>query len=159
MSDAAITTIVAGVIQIVVIIMGGVGLWLKLKYGQEKTDKKLDNNTVITTQASERAEEASIRAASSTKSAVLAANATATAFDKINSKLNGGVDAAISQAVEPINKMLTEHSNRIELMNTYIHQRNHDILQHLGIQSNRLEAIALMVNQLQEVKNTKPNAN
>lgn len=70
MSDAAITTIVSGFVQVVVLVVGFLTLWVKLKYGVEKAERsataaatkaheveqKLDANTVTTQAVSDKAD-------------------------------------------------------------------------------------------------------
>lgn len=52
MSDAAVATLVSGVVTIVTMLVGFLTLWVKLKYGVEKTkdvESKVDHNTALTT--------------------------------------------------------------------------------------------------------------
>lgn len=57
MSDAAVTVIVAGVIQVTVLIVGLLKMQLQLKHGAERTEavqEKVEENTVITSRIDER---------------------------------------------------------------------------------------------------------
>ena len=72
MSDAAVTILVAGLVNVVTMVVGFLTLWVKLRYGVEKADSiarkadlvetKLDHNTQVTTQAAEEAARASAHA-------------------------------------------------------------------------------------------------
>lgn len=138
MSDAAIASIVSAAVTVLTMIGGLVALWLKLKYKVEgesnRLDRKLDTNTYITEQAARSVE---------SNSKVVATSVTA--VDQINKKLNGGIDAAIAQAIEPIHKMLNEHTKKISELDDYVHQRNHDMLSNLQILSNKLDTITVLV--------------
>lgn len=97
MSDAAIASIVTGVVTVVTMVVGVITLWLKLKYNVEKVEKlenKLDANTSITQSGIADAKTAADSAAQAKET-----------VDKINSKLNGGIDSALA----PLQKTLEEH--------------------------------------------------
>lgn len=62
MSDAAVASIITGLVSISTTIVGLLTLWIKVKYGvqkMEETGTKLDANTVITHEAKEAATKAS----------------------------------------------------------------------------------------------------
>lgn len=147
MSDAAIANIVTGVVTVVISVVGFLTLWIKLRYGvEEKTktiDEKIDNNTTITMQASSTA-------ILNSKTAVAAAVDTTAAVDRIDRKLNGGIDAAIMQAIDPIHKALEQYKTKVEKLDAYVHQRNHDLLTALQIQNNKLESILMKLDQQQK---------
>lgn len=134
MSDAAITSIVTGAVTVVTIVVTFLTLWVKLRYGVEekanRVEKKLDNNTTITATAARKAD--------SNTSNIIAATA---AVDRIDKKLNGGIDASINQAIDPIKAQLDDHAKKIEALDNYAHKRNHDILTVLQAQSNKLESV------------------
>lgn len=59
MSDSAVTVIVAGVVQVVVLVVGWLTLWTRLRYGVERTEaveKKLDDNTATTNSVDSKAD-------------------------------------------------------------------------------------------------------
>lgn len=61
MSDAAVTAIVAGVVNVAGLLVGFLTLWLKVKHGVEKVnavDQKVDVNTALTTEAKDAASRA-----------------------------------------------------------------------------------------------------
>lgn len=154
MSDTAITTIVTGVVTVVVTVVTFLTLWVKLKYGVEKTeevakqtiavDSKIQENTILTKAATEAA---ASTAAVAVKSANESREATAEISATISKKLNGGIDAAVAQAMEPVQAILKDHDAKIEELNQYIHDRNHDILSALQSQSNKLEIILKRIGQ------------
>lgn len=65
MSDAAIASIVTGIVTISTMVIGFLTLWIKLRYGVEKAEEvatkaqdmedKIDHNTTITTEAKDAA--------------------------------------------------------------------------------------------------------
>ncbi len=118
-SDAAITAIVAGLAQIVVVIAGVVTLWVKLKYGADEAqkkalqvEKKIDQNTEITKAGTSAA---AINAKTAATCAAEAKKATESVVMTIEKKMNGGVDVAIEAAIKPIRETLTEHILRYEI--------------------------------------------
>ncbi len=168
MSDAAIATICGTLVTIVTIVIGFLKVYTDLKYNAKKTEairndtsyiadktnrlsdkadiveKKIDANTEVTVKGSVEA----------TKNAVVAANtaaeaksATVQVAEDLKKKLNGGIDDAINKAVEPIHKQLREHGIRIEELNTYVHERNHDILNALQTLANKTEVILTQINK------------
>ncbi len=75
MSDSAITTIASSIVTVILGLIGFATLWLKIRYGTEQAEKaavkaevavaqaavveaKIDNNTVISTQAKDAAQNA-----------------------------------------------------------------------------------------------------
>lgn len=153
MSDAAIVSIVTGVVTVVV-------LWLKLRYGveakadqltkqvEEKTnaiattaaavETKIDTNTQITRAGASAA-------VVTAKSAADAAVATKVVADQINSKINGGIDGAVATAIAPIRKDVDE-------LSVYVHQRNHDLLNSLQTLTNKMDLILELARQQQQQK-------
>jgi hypothetical protein len=152
MSDAAIASIVTGAVTVVTLVIGFLTLWVKLKYGDEQTQKtvkhasqivqdKIDDNTTIT----------KVNAGAAVVSAVAAAKTAAdtkSAVEGINRKLNGGIDAAVQDAVKPLHDKTEEQGGKLEKLTEYVHQRNHDILTALQIQANKIETVIQMVNRL-----------
>ena len=154
-SDAAITVIMAGVIQVVVLVVGFLTMWVKLRYANEQAEAaaanaelaavkakavedKIDDNTKIT-------KESAAAAVQRADTAVVAATTTKAAVDVIGKKLNGGIDEAITTAVTPLHAAVAN-------LERYVHDRNHDLLTSLQLQSNRIEAILMMVKNLQEAR-------
>ncbi len=106
MSDAAIASIVTGIVTVATLLIGFLTLWVKLRYGEEKTDKvekKIDDNTVLT-------KAATVAAAQSAAVAVETATESRKATAEIAKKLNGGVDSAIEHAVKPLRDAFAEHA-------------------------------------------------
>lgn len=133
-SDASVTVIVAGLVQVVGLVIGFLTLWVKLQHGVAKADeaatkaaaveKKIDRNTTITTETKD---------------------ATVAMAGNIDRKLNGGLDVAIADAVKPIQKEFethkTEVNGKLNTLTEYVHQRNHDILNAISVQSNKLNVL------------------
>lgn len=91
MSDATIVAVVSGVITVTTMIIGFLTLWVKLRYGVDKTEQieeKVDHNTKITRDANE----------------VAVVNS-----KEISKRLNGGIDSAIEVATKPLYDILTNH--------------------------------------------------
>lgn len=105
MSDAAITTITACVIQVVTIVAGVVVLYIRAHYGEAATkaatkevSKKIDENTLLTVKTANKADSVVMH----TAQAVVASKETVEAVQSLDRKLNGGVDAAIEAAIKPL---------------------------------------------------------
>lgn len=153
MSDATIAVIVSGAVQLAVAGLGFLTLWVKLRYGVEekakelktKTDlvgRKIDDNTTITVEANQAA-------VSSAQTAASVASAAKTAVDRIDRKLNGGIDSSIREATDPIHAVLKQHTGRIEELTDYVHKRNHEVLNALQTQANKVEAVLVILRQQQ----------
>ena len=124
MSDAAVATLVAGLITIATMVVGFLTLWVKLKYGEKKTDEltkqsqtveaKVDANTALTRSGTSAAtRSAEVAAATATGAAQTAAKthaATEAIAVNIEKKLNGGLDVAIEKVVGPLRQSLVEHA-------------------------------------------------
>lgn len=166
MSDAAVATIVSGFVTVTTMVVGFLTLWVKLRYGTQMAETaaakaavvegKLDDNTNLT-----RAGTAA--AASNAKAAEQAATEAKSTAETISKKLNGGIESTIEAAIAPIRAAFIEHAasderNMAEIraaMNRfvtdeklselieYVHKRNHDILDAVGAQSNRLDVVLL----------------
>lgn len=151
MSDAAIASIVTGLVTVTTLVVGFLTLWLKLKYDEEKKDKtdaaiskKIDDNTHVTMiGTTEAAKNAGIAALTADE----AKQATVAIAENINKKLNGGIDSAVADAIEPVHKMLKEHSEKIDNLEKYVHERNHDLLGVIQAQSNKLTMILNKLNE------------
>lgn len=111
MSDAAITTIVTGVVTVATLVTGFLTLWVKLKYElaakSAAVEKKIDTNTVIT-----RAGTAA--AATHAKAAASAVSEVKETAEVINRKLNGGLDSAIETSIAPLRSKLDDHIRQDE---------------------------------------------
>lgn len=159
MSDTAVIAICGCILQIV----GFLTMWVKLKYGADKAEEaatkaknledKLDANTKITKAGVVQATNAA-STASETKAVT----------EVLKNKLNGGVDAAVREGILPVQKALDEHAEtdeanmkeinvRFKELTDYVHQRNHDLLNAIGVQSNKIETLLQAVKQLQAAKN------
>lgn len=144
MSDAAITTIVSGVITAVLtlvpMVIGFLTLWVRLKYGVEKAEEaakkakaveeKIDNNTQLTKEGTEAATANAKKAAD----AVTQAAEKTEAADKkkleilqeiaeqTNGMLGQNVKDAVSAAIHPLQSQLTEHDKICDDDRTKINQ-------------------------------------
>lgn len=142
MSDAAIVSIVTGIVTILT-------LWLKLKYSTASVEEKVDANTEITQRSAAEAKHTAKVAADR------ATEAKAVAHDikeSLNEKLNGGIDEAVRSAVNPVKVMLEAHvqkdsddfaeiKDKVEELRQYASNRNHDILNALQVHTNMLGAV------------------
>jgi len=155
LSDAAIANLVTGLVTIGGMVVGFLTLWVKLKYGVEQAEEaarktqavehKIDTNTRLTQSGADQA----------TKTAAIAAETAAQTKDavedmaaSISKKLNGGLDAAISQAVDPVKAVLNDHGQTVQALEAkfddltrYVHQRNHDILNAMQTLTNQIAAL------------------
>lgn len=158
MSDGAVTVVVAGVVQIVVLIVGFLTLWVKLRFDSNKVEevskktevveRKLDNNTALTKAGTEAAAKSAIVAV---ESAARAQIATESMAETLTSKLNGGIDSAIAAAVDPLKETFVTNT-RFEEFVAYIRQRNHDVLNAIAVQSNKIALLTEMMKQQQGKK-------
>ena len=162
MSDAAIATVITGLVTVTTIVIGFLTMWVKVKYGNDQTrrmaertesvESKIDDNTRIT-QAGARS--AVINAQAASNAAISAKEATDTLSENVNRKLNGGLDHAINSALEPIKRLLEDHDEErkdirsiVETLKQqvaehteYTHRRNHDMQNSMQAQSNNIVAI------------------
>lgn len=129
MSDSA--NIVASIVTGIVTIATMYFTYLRLKNG-------LDQNTRITKRGIETTDQ------------------TKTEVKTISKKLNGGIDTAIKDGIAPVEKLLKEHAEadesnlktinqKFEELTNYVHKRNHDVLNALQTQNNKLETLLEMV--------------
>jgi hypothetical protein len=136
MSDAAVTAVVAGAVNIVGMVIGFLTLWMKVKYGAEKAaaavtkaeaaeetlGRKIDDNTKITQAGA----------------------------DAVARKLNGGLDQALAEATAPINERLAQNEQKIAELADYHHKAKHDL-------ANALDKLSLKVELLvQQGRAQKP---
>lgn len=116
MSDAAVATIVSGVVTVVTLSIGFLTLWIKLRYGANQAEKaatkaeivenKLDINTKITKAGIKCADD---NAKAAVGAAVEARAATESMAQDVARKLNGGIDDAVEKAVAPVREMMLRH--------------------------------------------------
>ena len=107
MSDAAITSIIAGLITITTMVVGFLTLWVKLRYGVKEVENKVDVNTAMTRAGTGAAAKAALAAATAASEAK---TTTETIAESINKKFNGGgVELMIEAAVKPLRDALTDH--------------------------------------------------
>ena len=127
-SDAAVAnivaTIVTGGVTVTTLVVGFLTLWVKLRYGAQQVEKaaikadvvekKIDSNTAITKAGTEaaatNAKAAEVNAKAAEVTAKEAKNATTALAKTLETKLNGGVDAAIESAVKPLRDAMLEHA-------------------------------------------------
>lgn len=165
MSDAAIATLVAAVVTILGQLITFLTLWVRLKYGEKKTEElsqktdvvgdKIDHNTELTKRGTTAAT-ANAKAAAAT--AVVAVRNT----EVLKGKLNGGVDSAVRSALEPIQKLIEDHTaadeksvgevnEKLAKLEAYVHDRDHKMRDAIGMLANKLETIL----SLQQEQNKK----
>ena len=94
MSDAAITTIVSGVITIVGMVIGFLTMWVKLR----GASKKIDSNTEMTRAGTNAAYQASYK--------------TDALIDQMNGKLDGRIATIVKAHTEPIATALRLHAEQ-----------------------------------------------
>lgn len=110
-----------------------------------RNSQKIDANTHLTRVG---AEAATVSAVASTEMATK----TGDAVDRIDKKLNGGVDSAIKEAITPVASLLEEHVSKDDTnfeeikakfneVSNYMHVRNHDILNALNKQGLDLKVL------------------
>ena len=137
-------------------VVGFLTLWLKLKYGVEK---KVDDNTILTKAGIASADVAAEKAEVAANEASVVAG-----------KMNGGIDAAVAAAIEPLRNEVRAHAakdeenmrevraalaefasnTKLEEFAEYVRGRNHDILNTLNAQVLATNAQTLVVTQLME---------
>lgn len=156
MSDAAITNICTTILTLGMGVIGFVTLWVKLRYGQNRTDAKLESNARLTTAGTARADAA-------VEHAREAASCAQEASAGIASKLNGGIDDSISKAVAPLKDELQAQyakscaelidvREKFEVLAAYVHQRNHDILNAITAQAARMDLALLKLESASKEK-------
>lgn len=112
MSDAAIANVVTGLVTVTVTVIGFLTLWVKLRYGAERADiveKKIDNNTAITSAGT-------AAATKSANKAEVTADRARVAAETITEMLNGGFDDRIAKIVrdytEPLANSFKAHNEQ-----------------------------------------------
>lgn len=114
MSDAAIATVATCVVTITTMIVGFLTLWVKLRYGVEKTveaNEKIEHNTDITKKASAVAVINAKEAADTAKSAK---EATEQMAMKLNGKLDDKITETVKAHIAPIADALLAHIKQDE---------------------------------------------
>ncbi len=118
---AMIVTCSASIAAAVVSIINAIRVPQKIN----EVETKIDDNTKVT-------KEGAAAAVENAKVAAVTATAAKTAAvemkEEINKKLNGGMDELIASAVDPIKTMLDDHTYKIEKLDAYTHERNHNIV-------------------------------
>lgn len=109
MSDSAVATIVTGLVTMVTLVVGFLTLWVKLKYGADKVERKIDINTALTKAGTEAA----------STNARVAASAATKAADKAEAlaiQMNGGLDdrmiAIVKAHTGPLATLLESHARQ-----------------------------------------------
>ena len=109
MSDSAIATIVTGLVTMVTLIVGFLTLWVRLKYGADKVERKIDVNTALTKAGTEEA-------AANAKVAASAATKAADKADALAIQMNGGLDdrmiAIVKAHTGPLAAVLESHAKQ-----------------------------------------------
>lgn len=110
----------------------------------------IDENTRLTKAGATAAASSARVAAETAKDAVDAATETKTAIDGISRKLNGGIDRALADAIDPIKATLQAHTeqdakdlaevkDKFDTLTEYVHARNHDLLDAMHGQSLKID--------------------
>lgn len=106
LSDAAVASIMTGLVTIATVVVGFLSMWIKLRYGVES---KIDNNTEITRTNAKQAVDAATTVATK-------ADAIAEKTDAIAEKINGGlerkIEAIVKLYVGPITAAMAAHSEQ-----------------------------------------------
>lgn len=122
-----------------------------------KSKAAIEKNTEVTKAGTEAAAVSAKAAATAAATSAKAAATNTAAVSEISRKLNGGIDEAISAAVTPIQMVLSEHTakderdkreikERFDLIEQYIHDRNHDMMNAMATISSNVN-ILLRLNQ------------
>jgi hypothetical protein len=120
MSDAAVTAVVAGAVNIVGMVVGFLTLWMKVKYGAEKAATAATRAEAAVTKAEAAEETLGKKIDDNTK-------ITQAGADAVARKLNGGLDQALAEATAPINQRLTRNEEKIGDLADYHHKAKHDL--------------------------------
>ena len=109
MSDSAVATIVTGLVTMVTLVVGFLTLWVKLKYGADKVERKIDINTALTKAGTEAAStNARVAASAATKAADKA--------DALAIQMNSGLDdrmiAIVKAHTGPLAAILESHARQ-----------------------------------------------
>lgn len=105
MSDAAVATIVTGLVTIVTTVCGVMTLWLKLK----ENTKKLDKNTEITKEGTAVVVESAIAAADR---ASVASDKADRLLEHLNGKLEDKITRIVKSHTEPIIAVMSAHAQQ-----------------------------------------------
>lgn len=168
MSDTAIAIIVTGILNAITVIAGVVTLWIRSKYGDDRTKELTDGQTrVLTSKIDDTTAAVQTTGTVAAVNAKVAASAAAAAVAEtrvISGKLNGGVDSAIRNAVDPLARTLAEHAaadeanvksveDKLKHLETYMHERNHVLLTAVQAQVIKLETLLAMARKQAEKTN------
>ncbi len=118
----------------------------------QEVNDKVEANTLIT---KHQGQEAIRSAKDAVRSASDAKVATHELDRKLEGKLNGGIDAAIKEGIAPLQQALAEHAandeknlkeinEKIEILDKYSHDRNHDMLGALSTINNKVTALVML---------------
>jgi preprotein translocase subunit SecF len=123
MSDAAITTVVTGLVTFTTIVVGFLTMYVKLKYGTDKTEEaarkvnvveeKIDQNTVLTKAGTEAAANNARIAARTANEAKVAANDVA---EKINGELEEKIRGIVKEHMVVLADAFDGHMREIKQM-------------------------------------------
>lgn len=145
MSATELTAIIVAAIGAIgAVLLQGLQMYLSYKRDMvirqktETVEAKISDNTNITIRGNRAA---TVAAEQAVVAASEARGKSEEIVETINKKLNGGVDAAITSAIEPIQKVVQEHTTKIEELNKYVHQRNHDIVNALQTNTNKIQIL------------------
>ena len=129
MSDAAVASIVTGIVTVLTMVMGFLTLWIKLRYGVGKAEEavvkvkavesKIDENTHLTMTGAEKINQ-NAREAADAASLVArdAASAAAMVANELSQLLNGSLDrrmrAIVKEHSEPLLATFKSHAEQDE---------------------------------------------
>ncbi len=175
LSDAAIASIVTGVVTITLAIIGYLNLLAKLKYGVEKAEEaatkakqvedKIDDNTTLTKEGIKAvATNAKVAAENASDAKDAASDAKDVASD-ISSRLNGALECRIAVAVQG-HEVVQDHTNRIAALEEKVQvikltldsvaksvdSTRHELRGHLQTITNQLSIMAVSSNKQSESK-------
>ena len=102
MSDAAIATIVTGLVTITTMVCGVVTLWIKLR----ETAQKVDDNTELTVVATHNATKAAVAAS-------VAATKTDGLVQQVNGEMDNKIRAIVKESIDPVIKSLNELRDQV----------------------------------------------
>ncbi len=151
MTDAAVATIVSGAITIAGMIVGFLTMWFKVKYTNQSVEEKVDANTRVT-------KEGTTEATEHAKVAAEAANSVSMTTQSIDRKLNGGLHSAIHAAIDPVRAAMEEHkqelNEKMSVLERYVHDRNHDILNATQVLSNQMNILSEQIARREKAQTT-----
>jgi hypothetical protein len=115
MSDAAVASIVTGIVTMTTIVVGFLTLWVKLRYGEAKVaavEEKIDANTEMTKTGNANSKAAAVAAKVAVQKAGDVSEDNRRKYvllNKIDQQTNGGLIAAIDASLKPLSDAFKDH--------------------------------------------------